>query len=188
MAHAFLFDFKLNFNDLASIGAAYSMHIFLHEMGHQIVADDVGADDHRMNFFTSKNGKFYPGVSFYKSIPEESILPYAVGGERMAGNTFEYALQSYRRNPTMFNKALMFFSNMDFFAYTIMANYVDPDNDLYDPNIIREETGMSKEMLLGFATAKMLLNTYRIFDEDFPLIPVIQVDKDSAFFLLRYNF
>lgn len=188
VTHASFFNFSFDINDLASIGSAYTMHIFLHEMGHQIVADDVGAISHRMNFFTSKNGTFYPGVSLYQSIPEESKLPYAAGGERMAGYTFEYALQSYRNNPTTFNKALMFFSNVDFFAYTLMANYVYPDNDMYDPTIIREETGMSKGMLLSFATAKMLLNAYRIFDEDFPFVPVIKVDKDSAFFMLRFDF
>jgi hypothetical protein len=157
-------------------------------MGHQIVADDVGAKSHRMSFFTSQNGKFYPGVSLYKSIPEESKLPYAAGGERMAGYTFEYALQSYRQNPTTFNKALMFFSNVDFLAYTVMANYVYPDNDMYDPNIIREETGVGKEILLSFAAAKMLINTYRIFDEDVPFSPVIEVDKHSVFLKLRFNF
>ena len=188
VTHASDFSFNFDFSDLASIGSAYTMHIFLHEMGHQIVADDVGAESHRMNFFTSQNGKFYPGVSLYKSIPEESKLPYAAGGDRMAGYTFEYALQSYRQNPTTFNKALMFFSNVDFFTYTLMANYIYPDNDMYDPNIIREETGISKEMLLSFAAAKMLLNTYRIFDEDFPFVPLIEVNKDSAFFMLRFDF
>ena len=188
VTHASFFNFDFDFNDLVSIGSAYTTHLFLHEMGHQIVADDVGAEDHRMHFFTSKNGRFYPGVSFYKSIPEESRLPYAAGGERMACNTFEFALQSYRRNPTTFNKALMFFSNVDFFAYTLLANYVYPENDMYDPNIIREETGISKGTLLSFVTAKMLLNTYRIFDEDFPLIPSIEVDKKRVFFMLRYEF
>ena len=182
------FNFDFDFSDLVSIGSAYTTHLFLHEMGHQIVADEVGADSHRINFFTSQNGKFYPGVSLYKSIPKESILPYAAAGERMAGYTFEYALQSYRKNPTTFNKALMFFSNVDFFAYTLLANYVYPDNDLYDPNIIRKETGISKELLLSFVTAKTLLNTYRIFDEDFPFVPVIEVDKHSVFFKLRIDF
>jgi hypothetical protein len=188
VTHASFFDFDFGLNDLASIGSAYSMHLFLHEMGHQIVADDVGAKSHRMSFFTSQNGKFYPGVSLYKSIPEESKLPYAAGGERMAGYTFEYALQSYRQNPTTFNKALMFFSNVDFLAYTVMANYVYPDNNRYDPNIIREETGIGKEILLSFAAAKMLINTYRIFDEDVPFSPVIEVDKHSVFLKLRFNF
>jgi hypothetical protein len=187
VTHASDFSFNFDFSDLASIGSAYTMHIFLHEMGHQIVADDVGAEAHRMSFFTSQNGKFYPGVSLYKSIPEESKLPYAAGGERMAGYTFEYALQSYRQNPTTFNKALMFFSNVDFLAYTLLANYVYPDNDMYDPNIIREETGIGKEILLSFAAAKMLLNTYRIFDEDVPFVPVIEVDKHSVFFMLRFD-
>jgi hypothetical protein len=115
-------------------------------------------------------------------------LPYAAGGDRMAGYTFEYALQSYRQNPTTFNKALMVFSNVDFLTYTLMANYIYPDNDMYDPNIIREETGIGKEILLSFAAAKMLLNAYRIFDEDVPFVPVIEVDKHSVFFKLRFDF
>ena len=188
VTHASFFNLNFDFSDLASIGSAYTTHIFLHEMGHQIVADDVGAESHRMNFFTSQNGKFYPGVSLYKSIPAESKLPYAAGGERMAGYTFEYALQSYHQNPTTFNKALMFFRNVDFLTYTLMANYIYPDNDMYDPNIIREETGIGKEILLSFAAAKMLLNTYRIFDEDVPFVPVIEVDKHSVFFMLRFDF
>jgi hypothetical protein len=181
VTHASFFNFDFDFNDLVSVGSGYTTQIFLQALGHQIEAGEVGAVSHQMHFFTSKNGNFYPGVSYYKSIPEESMLPYAAGGERMACHTFEYALQSYRQNPTTFNKALMFFSNMDFFAYTLLANYVYPDNDMYDPNIIRKETGMPKGMILSFATAKMILNTYRIFDEDFPLVPVIEVIKKGPF-------
>ena len=81
---AIAFDFK----DAASIGAAYTTHLFLHEVGHQVVAEEVGADSPKMSLFTRKNGRFYPGLSTYKNIPRESKLPYAVGGERMAGFTF----------------------------------------------------------------------------------------------------
>ena len=76
---AMAFDFK----DAASISAAYTTHIFLHEIGHQVVADDAGVSSFHMSFFTSQNGKFYPGLSTYKNMPEKSILPYAIGGERI---------------------------------------------------------------------------------------------------------
>jgi len=178
----------LYFKDVASIGAAYMTHLFLHEVGHQVVAEEVGADSPQISFFTRKNGRFYPGLSTYQNIPRESKLPYAIGGERMAGYTFEYALQSYHRKQTSFNKALMFFGCADFLAYTLLANYVHPENGMYDPNLIREETGLSKEALLSVVMAKSLLNTYRVFNENAGFTPIIMVDKDSAAFVIRFSF
>lgn len=174
--------------DTAAVGLAYTTHLFFHELGHQVVADKVGAVSHRMDFFTFKNGKFFPGLSTYKYIPEGSKLPYAVGGDYMSSHIFEYALDSYHRKPTTFNKALMVFSCADFFAYTILANYVFPNEDMFAPNIIRAETGYSKEMLLGLVTAKTLMNAYRIWNEDAKLIPFIRVDKNSAALMIRFNF
>jgi hypothetical protein len=175
-------------NDPAAIGAAYTTHIVLHEMGHQVVAEDVGATSPKMKFFAERSGTIYPGLSSCKKIPEESRLPYAVGGERMAGFTFEYAPQSYRRRPTTYKKALMFFSCTDFLIYTFLANYVNPDDGMYDPNLIREETGCSKELLLSLVMAKSLLNTYRVMNPDARLAPMIWVDKHSAAFVLRLSF
>ena len=188
-AHAFdLDDFGDILSDTLSVGAAYSTHLFLHELGHQVVADEVGAEGHKMSFFTNKDGKFYPGLSQYKSIPEESKLPYAAGGERMAGYTFEFALESYRKKPTTFNKALMLFSNFDFLAYSLLANYVHPDDDYYDPNIIREETGISKGALLSIVGAKTMLNAYRIVDEEANFRPEIILDKKMVGLGLRFTF
>jgi hypothetical protein len=176
------------FKDVASIGAAYMTHLSLHELGHQVVAEDVGADAPQISFFTRRNGTFYPGLSTYKDIPEQSKLPYAVGGERMAGFTFNYALDSYRYRPTTFNKALLFFSCADFFIYTLLGNYVHPENDLYDPNLIRKETGISKGALLSIVAVKSLLNTYRIVNEDARFFPMIAVDNKSAAFLIGFEF
>jgi hypothetical protein len=177
-----------NFRDVASIGAAYMTHLSLHELGHQVVAEDVGAESPQMSFFSRRNGRFYPGLSTYKDIPEESKLPYAVGGERMAGFTFNYALDSHRSQPTTFNKALLFFSCADFFVYTLLGNYVHPENDLYDPNLIRQETGLSKGALLTVVTIKSLLNAYRIVNEDARLFPMMGVDNKSAVFLIGFQF
>lgn len=177
-----------NFEDAAAIGAAYTTHLFLHEMGHQVVAEEVGADSPQMSFFTRKGGNFYPGLSTHKSIPQESKLPYAAGGERMAGFTFEYALQSYHRKSTTYNKALMFFSCTDFLVYTLLANYGNPENDMYDPNLIREETGLSKEVLLSLVMARSLLNTYRVMNKDAKFVPMIWVDKESAALVFRIPF
>jgi len=182
--NACAFDIK----DAASIGAAYTTHLFLHEVGHQVVAEEVGADSPQISFFTRKNGRFYPGLSTYQSIPKESRLPYAVGGERMAGYTFEYALQSHHRKPTTYNKALLFFACTDFLTYTLLANYIHPENDMYDPNLIRAETGLSKEALLSLVMAKSLVNTYRIMNQSTNLIPMIWVDKRSAGIVFRFSF
>ena len=176
------------FDDTVAIGAAYKTYLSLHELGHQLVAEEVGADSHKISFLKRKDGIFYPGLSTYQSIPDESKLPYAVGGERMAGYTFEYALQSYHREPTTYNKALMFFSCMDFLVYTLVANYVSPDNDMYDPTLIREETGLSKELLLSLVIAKSLMNTYRVVNRDANLVPMIWVDKKTAAFVIRFHF
>jgi len=176
------------FRDVASIGAAYMTHLSLHELGHQVVAEEVGADTPQISFFTRRNGRFYPGLSTYKNIPEQSKLPYAVGGDRMAGVTFDYALQSYRYQRTTFNKALLFFSCADFFVYTLLGNYVHPENDLYDPNLIREETGLSKGALLSIVAVKSLLNAYRVVNEDARFFPMIAVDHNSAAFLIGFQF
>lgn len=174
--------------DTISIGLAYTTHLFFHELGHQLIADEVGAEAHQMNFFTFKDGKFYPGLSTYEDIPTESILPYAAGGDRMAGFTFEYAFSSFLRKPSTFNKALMFFSGVDFVVYTILANYVNPHNDMYDPNIIRKESGSSKEVLLGMVMAKSLINAYRVFNKETNFVPMITVNNESAAFSIRINF
>jgi hypothetical protein len=177
-----------DFEDAAAIGAAYTTHLFLHEMGHQVVAEEVGADSPKMRFFTRKGGNFYPGLSTHKSIPQESKLPYAAGGEQMAGFTFEYALQSYHRKPTTYNKALIFFGCADFLVYTLLANYGNPENDMYDPNLIREETGLSKEVLLSLVMAKSLLNTYRVMNKGVKFVPMIWADKESAALVFRIPF
>jgi hypothetical protein len=162
------FELKDAAQDAATIGAAYMTHLFLHEMGHQVVADEVG-------------------VSTYQSIPEDSLLPYAVAGEWMSDLTFELALQSYRHKPSAFKKSLMFFSCMDFLLYTLYAYYDEPDNKMYDPNLIREETGLSSELLLSLFATISLLNAYRIFNPDAKFRPLLQIDKKSAALLIQID-
>jgi hypothetical protein len=176
------------FADTAAIGAAYMTHLSLHELGHQLVAEEAGTDAPRIHFFTKKNGRWYPGLSTYRDIPERSKLPYAVGGEWMAGFTFEYALESYHRKPTAYNKALLFFSGADFVVYTLLSNYLHPNNALYDPNLIRRETGISKEALLSLVAAKSLMNAYRVFHKDAVFIPMIAVNTTSAAFVVHVRF
>lgn len=175
-------------SDTAAIGAAFMTHIFLHEVGHQVVAEESGADSPQMHFMSRKNGKFYPGRSTVKSISPKSRLSYAAAGEAMAGHTFEYALHSYHQKPTTYNKALMFFSCTDFLWYTLLANYVHPENDKYDPTMIREEIGLSKEALLGVVLTKSLLNAYRVYNEDAKFMPMVTLDTRSVGLMVRYEF
>jgi hypothetical protein len=175
-------------NDMVDIGMAYMTHLYLHELGHQVIADEVDADNHQIQFLKQEKGQYYLGLSTYDKIPEKSKLPYAVGGDRMAGITFEYGLASYREKPTTFNKALIFFTTVDFVGYTLLSNYVHSGDNMYDPNLIREETGIDKELLLGMVMTKALINTYRFFSGDDRLTPEIRTDTHSAAFVLNYHF
>lgn len=177
-----------DFNDFIEIGAAFMTNLAMHELGHQIVADEVGAENHRIKFFAKDEGQFYFGLSSYDSIPDRSRLPYAAAGERMSLYTFEYGLQSYRNRPSTYNKALLFFSTFDFLAYTLVANYLEPDNEKYDPNGIRKETGCSKELLLGVALTKTLINAYRYSHKDANIMPMIETSKNGVLFLVGFKF
>lgn len=59
---------------------------------------------------------------------------------------------------------------------------------MYDPNLIRAETGLSKEGLLSLVMAKALMNTYRIMNQSANFVPTIWVDKQSAAFVIRFEF
>ena len=179
---------SFNLFDLFEIGSAYLTHLTIHEMGHQIVADEVGATNHKITFFTEKKGDFYLGLSTYDSIPSESRLPYAMGGERMNSISYEYHLAAYRRNPTIFNKTMLFFDTTSFLGYTLLANYVNPDNKGYDPTLIRTEIGMSKELMLSFVLTKTALNTWRIYHPEMRWTPVLESDFESVKFKLVYCF
>jgi hypothetical protein len=179
---------SIGFVDFFKIGTAYLTHLTIHEMGHQLVADEVGATNHKISFFTQKKGEFYLGLSTFDSIPRESRLPYAMGGERMNTISYEYHLEAYRRNPTIFNKTMLFFDATSFLGYTLLANYVNSDNRGYDPTLIRTEIGMSKEVLLSFVATKTLINTWRIFNPKIRWVPILESDHDSIRFRLQYCF
>jgi hypothetical protein len=54
--------------DVAPVGAAFIIHLGLHEIGHQAVVEAIGIDSPQMNFFTRNKGRFYLGLSTYKDI------------------------------------------------------------------------------------------------------------------------
>lgn len=146
--------------DPIEIGLAFVTNLAIHESGHVLVAEGVGADKATFKFFGEENGAFFLGLSTATGVPDESLLPYRLGGEIASSYTFEFALQSYRRQPTTYNQALMFFSGTDFFWYTVFAFYLAPYEDQrYDPVGIRASTGFSRAGILAAATTQLATNT-----------------------------
>jgi hypothetical protein len=119
--------------DPLEIGLAFVTNLAIHESGHVLVAEGVGADKATFKFFGEENGSFFLGLSTATGIPDESVLPYRLGGEIAASYTFELALQSFRREPTTYNRSLLFFSGTDFFWYTVFGFIWRREDDRCDP-------------------------------------------------------
>jgi len=168
------------FSDALQIGAAFLTNLAVHEFGHEVVANNVGAEDSKLNFFKKSGGNFFLGTSTVSNIDQGSILPYAMGGEFFADLTFEHALQGYRNSPNTYNRSLLLISGTDFLWYCFYAFYVSNDNPSYDPITISKETGISKDMLFSVALAKTLANAYRIYSGQDKIVPYFKVDRSSA--------
>ncbi|MCP3678467.1 MAG: hypothetical protein GY721_13045, partial [Deltaproteobacteria bacterium] len=136
---------------IIDVGTALFSEVLLHEAGHYLVADHVGAERNSLAFLTSSDGQFFLGLSTVALTDNSSILPYYMGGEVAADLSFEYALSSYRRNPTLYNRALMLFSGTDLLRYTLYAYFISDGHDHLDPIAITKYSGASKEALLSVA-------------------------------------
>lgn len=174
--------------DLVIIGAAFLTNLAVHEVGHEIVADHVGATGSKLDFFQTRNGKFFLGTSTVEDIDTDSILPYTMGGEFFADLTFEHALQDYRKKPSMFNQSLLLYSGIDFAFYCFYAFYAADDHPEYDPVTISKETGLSRDHLFAIVLAKTMINAYRVFSGEDRVIPYFTVDKHSAALNLAFPF
>jgi hypothetical protein len=170
------------------VGAAFFTNLALHELGHKVVGDYVGATGTSLNFFEKRDGKFFLGHSSYKQIDEKSRLPFSMGGEVATDLTFEHALQSYRENPTIYNKSLLFFSGMDFLWYSLYAFYISDGHSHFDPIAISEQTGISRDMIFSIALAKTIVNAYRVYSGQDRIIPYFTVDSNSAFLNISMAF
>jgi hypothetical protein len=175
-------DFELpsTLSEIAQVGAAFLTNLVVHEVGHAIVAEHVGAEGNRLNFFNKEGDTFFLGTSTVKRIDKRSKLSYTMGGEFAADLTFEHALKSYRKNPTVYNRSLVFFSGIDFLWYCFYAFYLTEGNSHFDPVTISEETGISKDALFSIALAKTLINAYRYYSGEDRVIPYFIVDRYSA--------
>lgn len=175
--------------DSLEIGLAFLTNLAIHESGHVVIAEGVGADKASFKFFGEENGSFFLGLSTATGVPDESLLPYRLGGEIAASYTFELALHSYRLQPTTYNQALMFFSGTDFFWYTVFAFYLAPYEDQrYDPVGIQESTGFSRGVILAAAATQLAVNTWRVVSGSDAVAPSFSYDEESALFNLTFRF
>jgi hypothetical protein len=175
--------------DPLKVGLAFVTNLAIHESGHILVAEGVGAEKTTFKFFGEENGSFFLGLSTATGIPDESVLSYRLGGEIAASYTFELALQSFRREPTTYNQALLFFSGTDFLWYTVFAFYVAPrEDERYDPVGIREATGVSRGMVLAAAATQLATNAWRVMSGTDVLAPSFSYDRQSALLNLTFRF
>lgn len=166
--------------EAVQITAAFLTTFAAHELGHAVVADYVGAGGARMNFLTTQNGNFFLGSTTYNRLNDDEKLPLSMGGAVASDITFEHALQSYRKNPNMYNKSLLFFSGVDFLWYSAYAFYLSDGNSYYDPVAVSEHSGLSKNTIFTVALAKVVMNAYRVYSGQDRVIPYFTVDKTSA--------
>jgi len=173
---------------IIDVGTALFTEVLLHEAGHYMVADYVGAESNSVAFLVSRNGQFSLGLSTVTGVESRSRLPYYMGGEVAADFSFEYALSSYRRNPTLYNRALMLFSGTDLLRYTLYAFLLSDGHDHLDPIAVTRYSEVSREALLSVAVVKTMLNAYRIHSGNDAVIPYFMVDKESVTLMLRAVF
>jgi hypothetical protein len=178
-SHSFL-GLPSGLSDIVMVGAAFLTNLAVHEIGHDVVAQHVGAEGNKLNFFQKQGGDFFLGMSSVEEIDNRSNLPYAMGGEFFADLTFEHALREYRKTPNTYNKSLLVVSGTDFLWYCFYAFYLSSDNPSYDPITISEETGISRDMLFSIVLAKTLLNAYRVYSGQDWAVPYFKVDRYSA--------
>lgn len=174
----------------AQAGAALVTSIVLHEGGHALAAYHAGAKNVSLKFLQKNGGKFYLGLANYEGMDDKAKVPYSMGGEFAADLTFEYALQSYKDKPSVYNKTLLVLSGTDFLRYCVYSFYLTKGNDssYYDPVVVARETGISKDALFAVALAKTAINAYRVYSGNDRIIPYFTVDKNSAVFNLMTAF
>ncbi len=165
--------------DAASIGTAFLTELFAHEMGHYFIAESLGARKNDIYFFSKRDDNLYLGLNIVEGLDKDSRLSHSMGGELFASITFEAALQSYRKKPTSYNKALLFFSGTDFLRYSIFSFYLakNPAPE-YDPISIRNASGVSTETIMFCALTQAGINTYRVISGNDTLVPYISFKKD----------
>ncbi|MFZ5875935.1 MAG: hypothetical protein ACOYXU_05940 [Nitrospirota bacterium] len=177
------------FTKSIEVGLAFVTNLAVHESGHVLIAEGVGAQSASLKFFGEDNGSYFLGLSTASGLPEDAVLTYQLGGEIAASYTFELALHGYRRHPTAYNRALLFFSGTDFFWYTLYAFYLAPEeNAFYDPVGIRESTGFSRGVIVAAAATQLAANAWRVASGTDRVVPSFSFDRRSALLNLTLTF
>lgn len=176
-------------SDGLAIGMAFLTNLAIHESAHYIVADQAGADGNKLQFFSGEGGSFFLGLSTVTAIDNRSKLSYNLAGEVATSYTFEWALQQYREDPTLYNKALIFFSGTDFLWYSLYSFYLSAErNPMFDPIGIAEDTGLDKDVIFGIALTQFSLNVLRVATGEDRIVPYFTLDPHQAGFGLRFQF
>lgn len=174
--------------ELIKFSSAFFTNLAVHEYGHAIVGSSVGGEGISVTFFSKQKNNLFLGYTSTKKLEDKAYPSFALGGEIGANLSFEYALQSYRKNPTTYNKALLFFSGTDFLWYSLYTFYLNNDNPDADPNILVKETGINKDMILSIAMTQSLLNGYRVVSGKDRVVPYFTYNKDSIGFHVKVPF
>ena len=180
--------FESKITDIVKVGAAFATNLTVHEYGHAIVGNSVGAEGISVSFLTRQKNNLFLGYTSTKKIDNNAYPSFALGGEIGANMSFEYALYSFRRHPTAYNKSILFFSGTDFLWYTLYTYYLNRDNPDADPNILHRETGISRDIILSVAVTQSLLNGYRIISGTDRIIPYFIYNKNSIGFNVKIPF
>lgn len=183
------YSMALNLKDAPQVGLAFLVNLSIHESGHYIMANMVGAEGNSLSFFKREGKSFFFGLSTVSKIESKFKPSYHLAGEVATSLTFEMALDIYRRSNTPFNKALLFFSMTDFFWYTVYSFYLAPqDNDMFDPVGLSKTTGISRDMIFLVALTQSSLNALRVYTGEDRIIPYYMLDRDFIGYGIRFRF
>ena len=174
--------------DIIQIGSAFATNLTVHEYGHAIVGSSVGAEGISVSFLSKRKNNLFLGYTSTSKIDDNAYPSFALGGEIGVNMSFEYTLHRFRKEPTTYNKALLFFSGTDFLWYSVYAFYFNEDNQDSDPNILHRETGISKDAILAAAVTQSVLNSYRVYSGSDSVIPYMTFNKDSIGFHVKVSF
>ena len=174
--------------DIIQVGSAFATNLTVHEYGHAIVGSSVGAEGISVSFLSKRKNNLFLGYTSTSKIDDKAYPSFSLGGEIGVNMSLEYALHRFRKEPTTYNKALLFFSGTDFLWYTVYTFYFNEDNPDSDPNILHRETGISKDTLLVAAVTQSLLNGYRVFSGSDTVIPYMTFDREAIGFHIKVSF
>lgn len=179
-----------DYADIPAVGLAFLTNLGIHETGHFVVANQVGAEGNNLSFFKRDKDSFFFGLSTVTDIDDRAKPAYHLGGELASSYTFEYSLRRYRaHDKSTYNSALMFFSMTDFLWYTTYAFYVSPyQNEKFDPIGIAETTGIKKEAIFLVSLTQASLNALRVYTNKDMIVPSIIVDKYYVGFNVKIPF